>query len=587
MLRGRPRGHDNTFGYRPGALPGARRRPDPDLPDLAEADAWAHVQIAGGLPASAAAYRTLLERQPERTLSRLVCPRLLTARTSYRACVVPAFEAGRQGLGAELDGVPAATPAWDHQASDPVDLPVYLAGPSPRRRMPDSRPWSAGSCPVRGPAARRRPARSRPEPPGFGLPDAPGSTTPIGVRSRCREAPSPWPDSARRSRRSSTAWTRSARRSTVAGWRPSTGCAGGASCRAAAPDSGRPRVQTVRAEQEQLMAAAWDQLGEVLRANQLLRQAQLALQVGTRVRPAFRRPVRLRGAPARGTGPGPDQHHGRDAYGRGSLEQSCLPAIACHAGFRRLIRPRGRLARRAARPLDGRPLDVTAVLQELLTGDLTAPPTVPAGAAVVGTDERDAILDALRGQPASARWRAGSSRSAPGRPGRRVSCRPRTWPTGCSTGCGRSTRCHRGRGPRSGCHRASVRWPARWSRSGGAADRHPDVPVPGGARPGLAAAGSAARAAEHRLRARTDNSFVEAFLVGLNHEMGRELLWRGYPTDQRGPSRPGSGTWFSRTTDRTAAQGSLDRPLAAELGLGVHRPPSTPGWAWCCCSAVT
>jgi hypothetical protein len=28
--------------------------------------------------------------------------------------------------------------------------------------------------------------------------------------------------------------------------------------------------------------------------------------------------------------------------------------------------------------------------------------------------------------------------------------------------------------------------------------------------------------------------FIESFMVGLNHEMARELLWRGYPTDQRG-----------------------------------------------------
>jgi hypothetical protein len=28
--------------------------------------------------------------------------------------------------------------------------------------------------------------------------------------------------------------------------------------------------------------------------------------------------------------------------------------------------------------------------------------------------------------------------------------------------------------------------------------------------------------------------FVEAFLAGANHEMARELLWRGYPTDLRG-----------------------------------------------------
>ena len=28
--------------------------------------------------------------------------------------------------------------------------------------------------------------------------------------------------------------------------------------------------------------------------------------------------------------------------------------------------------------------------------------------------------------------------------------------------------------------------------------------------------------------------FIESYMVGLNHEMGRELLWREYPTDQRG-----------------------------------------------------
>jgi hypothetical protein len=30
--------------------------------------------------------------------------------------------------------------------------------------------------------------------------------------------------------------------------------------------------------------------------------------------------------------------------------------------------------------------------------------------------------------------------------------------------------------------------------------------------------------------------FVEAFLVGINHEFARELVWRGYPTDGRGTS---------------------------------------------------
>ncbi len=35
----------------------------------------------------------------------------------------------------------------------------------------------------------------------------------------------------------------------------------------------------------------------------------------------------------------------------------------------------------------------------------------------------------------------------------------------------------------------------------------------------------------------TNRAFVEAYMIGLNFEMGRELLWRGFPTDQQ-------GTWF-------------------------------------------
>ena len=33
---------------------------------------------------------------------------------------------------------------------------------------------------------------------------------------------------------------------------------------------------------------------------------------------------------------------------------------------------------------------------------------------------------------------------------------------------------------------------------------------------------------------KSDNKFIESYMVGLNHEMAKELLWREYPTDQRG-----------------------------------------------------
>jgi hypothetical protein len=33
---------------------------------------------------------------------------------------------------------------------------------------------------------------------------------------------------------------------------------------------------------------------------------------------------------------------------------------------------------------------------------------------------------------------------------------------------------------------------------------------------------------------KTNPRFVEALMLGVNHEMGREMLWQGFPTDQRG-----------------------------------------------------
>src|SRR5207249_4204956 len=42
-------------------------------------------------------------------------------------------------------------------------------------------------------------------------------------------------------------------------------------------------TQVVQQRQEDLMAAVWQQVGEILRANQLLRQAQLAVAASERV----------------------------------------------------------------------------------------------------------------------------------------------------------------------------------------------------------------------------------------------------------------------------------------------------------------
>ena len=71
---------------------------------------------------------------------------------------------------------------------------------------------------------------------------------------------------------------------------------------------------------------------------------------------------------------------------------------------------------------------------------------------------------------------------------------------------------------------------------------------------------------------RTNRAFVEAYMIGLNVEMARELLWRGFPTDQQ-------GTYFRNFwgTDGAAAAtadiGDLRQNLARALGTA---PPNSP-----------
>ncbi len=69
----------------------------------------------------------------------------------------------------------------------------------------------------------------------------------------------------------------------------------------------------------------------------------------------------------------------------------------------------------------------------------------------------------------------------------------------------------------------------------------------------------------------TNAQFVESFLVGLNAEMSSELLWRNYPTTQR-------GTYFKQFWDTSS--GSADEDIEAIAGwngnhLGDNSPQSS------------
>ena len=95
-----------------------------ELGDLAGSWAWAHTQllVAEGSGQEAAG---ALQSDPDRHVSRLLCPRRLRAGGRWFACLVPAFDAGvRRGLGLAPLADQPLRPAWTSE--DQVTLPLYF-----------------------------------------------------------------------------------------------------------------------------------------------------------------------------------------------------------------------------------------------------------------------------------------------------------------------------------------------------------------------------------------------------------------------------------------------------------------------------
>ncbi len=155
-----------------GALPvltiGAPAKPEDELPDLADSWAWAHAQIALDGAADAGAVTAALAGDPARNLSRLICGRLLDEQTSYLACVVPTFEAGRRaGLGDDPGN--AEGPAWTlAEGMAAVELPVYHH-------------WRFGTGPAGDFQSLALAIRGRPVGEGFGTRPVDLSTAGLGL----------------------------------------------------------------------------------------------------------------------------------------------------------------------------------------------------------------------------------------------------------------------------------------------------------------------------------------------------------------------------------------------------------------------
>jgi hypothetical protein len=271
--------------------------PKLELPDLSTIDAWAHAQVTGD-SLSGNELNAALNGDPSATVSRLICPRKLAANENYIACVVPTFRAGvNAALGLPVDDSDLA-PAWTADTSAPYVLPSYYTF----RFSTGAEGDFASLAQKIHPPATELNAGTRPmdaSEPGFGMAAVPGVTLGLeGALKALGSSSTPWPGA---TQATYVARLRAALSPPVAVnplvAPPSYGSAHSGSTLPAAgaqpiwlgelnldPRSraaASAGAQIVQRDQEALAASAWDQLGEIRKANQLLRQAQLARQVST------------------------------------------------------------------------------------------------------------------------------------------------------------------------------------------------------------------------------------------------------------------------------------------------------------------
>jgi hypothetical protein len=97
--------------------------PAGELPDLAESWAWAHVHSL----VEPAAIEGAVTGRTGQVYARLLCPRRLLPDSAWLTCLVPAFDSGvARGLGRPQPDGDELLPAWDYDAlGDTIELPVY------------------------------------------------------------------------------------------------------------------------------------------------------------------------------------------------------------------------------------------------------------------------------------------------------------------------------------------------------------------------------------------------------------------------------------------------------------------------------
>ena len=278
----------------PNPLPVIDVRKITSLPNLADSWNWAHAQVSGDIPIA-----TAMASAPGNVISRLLCPRRLDPETSYTAFLVPAFEVGRQaGIGQDVSAINTADPAWTAATAAPLRLPFYYQFGF---HTSDAGDFES--------LVRRLTPQVLTADVGISLMDvsnpyvdiAPAGPPPLGLQGALQSLltkPTDWNDPQKTAFQADVQafinnpaanfdpndpdpivappiygrWHAAVQAvdRTAAGWvndlnlDPRDRSAGGMG------------TQVVQTEREALMASAWQQVEGVIKANQMLRQAQLA-----------------------------------------------------------------------------------------------------------------------------------------------------------------------------------------------------------------------------------------------------------------------------------------------------------------------
>ena len=629
-----------------------------ELPDLLDSWGWAHAQAASG-DISEAAMRGALDGAPELSLSRLVCPRLLTPNADYIACVVPTFELGRKaGLGlpiaeADLNAANALAPAWSVAPVSPpptVQLPVYYSwqfhtGPGGdfaalASKLTHVVPEGLGQRTVDilhpgfdWPADL--PARLPTDPPPTVTVQVEGALQPLTATP----APVLWADAAAPKFEQALAdivnqpalsprdqpllapplygrWYAGQNTVTPAKanwfdqlnldprWRVASGVG----------------TRVVQQHQEALMASAWEQAAQMQRVNQRLRQLQLSMAVGESlharhlsalVTPATTERMLRITAPAmsriRMTPPGSASAVAGATSGRTLYAQmmaSSLPVPAVRTAMRRVGRQRGPLTRRLAAQ-DFQRSPVFTWVSRLNDGGMSAPRVAPLGfdfAQLSALPSVAAVTSALHNRGFHV---VPENQPLPALPA--VDLLPAIWDYPGHFRAAAVEHLARIRPAPPAVIRQHVTLTqaaelvlaqmhprvalARLARAVVATGDNVLPPTAAGVpaigvetvmmapsfpqamveplkelSQDLLLPGLASVKPESVLGLRTNRAFVDAYMLGINVEMGRELLWRGFPTDQQGTyfrNFWGTDAGKPSATDIDDLRLRLDRTLGA------------------------